>query len=386
MSVNSVEKDAVAGLWNECDPPCLSLFQPTHRSHPDNQQDSIRFRNLVKVLEASLLQQFDDDAIKPLLEPLQALAEDRLFWNSTFDGLAVLRDRKMFRVYKLQRPVSELAVVANSFHIKPLLRILQSADRYQVLALNRNEMKLFEGNRDVLDDIAAADGVPVTLTDALGEDLTDARQTVSAYGGTGGGQAPMHHGHGGRKAELDHDAERFFRAVDRAVLEHHSRPSGLPLILAALPEHHHMFHELSHNPFLIDESIDVHPDSLDSIDEFRERVWQTIEPHYLARLAGLVETFGNSRARGLAADDLAEVARAVVGGRVATLLIEARREIPGRVDTATGDLEFDELSSPEFDDVLDDLGATTLRMGGEVVVVPTERMPTGTGIAAIYRY
>lgn len=386
MSVNSVEKDAVAGLWNECDPPCLSLFQPTHRSHPDNQQDSIRFRNLVKVLEASLLQQFDDDAIKPLLEPLQALAEDRLFWNSTFDGLAVLRDRKMFRVYKLQRPVSELAVVANSFHIKPLLRILQSADRYQVLALNRNEMKLFEGNRDVLDDIAAADGVPVTLTDALGEDLTDARQTVSAYGGTGGGQAPMHHGHGGRKAELDHDAERFFRAVDRAVLEHHSRPSGLPLILAALPEHHHMFHELSHNPFLIDESIDVHPDSLDSIDEFRERVWQTIEPHYLARLAGLVETFGNSRARGLAADDLAEVARAVVGGRVATLLIEARREIPGRVDTATGELEFDELSSPEFDDVLDDLGATTLRMGGEVVVVPTERMPTGTGIAAIYRY
>ena len=386
MSVNSVEQDAAAGLWDECYPPCLSLFQPTHRSHPDNQQDSIRFRNLIKVLEESLRQQFDEEEIKPLLEPLLALAEDRPFWNSTFDGLAVLRDRKVFRVYKLQRPVAELAVVANSFHIKPLLRILQSADRYQVLALNRNEMKLFEGNRDVLDHIAAADGVPSTLTDALGENLTDARQTVSAYGGTGGGQAPMHHGHGGRKAELDHDAERFFRAVDRAVLEHHSRPSGLPLILAALPEHHHMFHELSHNPLLIDESVDVHPDSLDSIDKFRERVWQTIEPHYLARLAALVEMFGNSRAKGLAADDLAEVAQAVVGGRVATLLIEARREIPGRVDAANGELEFDELSNPEFDDVLDDLGATALKMGGEVVVVPTERMPTGTGIAAIYRY
>nr|WP_231364066.1 hypothetical protein [Thioalkalivibrio sp. ALMg11] len=331
-------------------------------------------------------QKFASDEIQPLLEPLLALADDREFWNCTFDGLAVLRDRNRFRVYKLQRPVPELAIVADSFHTKPLLRILQSADRYQVLALNRNEMKVFEGNRDALDEITPADGVPQTLTEALGDELTDSRQTVSAYGGSGGGQAPMHHGHGGRKAELDDDAERFFRVVDRAVLEHHSKPSGLPLLLAALPEHHHMFHALSHNPFLISESLDVHPDALASSDDFRERVWQTIEPRYLERLAGLVDAFGSNKAKGHGSDDLAEVARAAVGGRVATLLIEARREIPGRVDAATGELEFDDLSHPETDDVLDDLGALVLKMGGEVVVVPKERMPTDTGIAATYRY
>ena len=386
MSMNRVDQDAAAGLWDECDPPCLSLFQPTYRNHPDNQQDPIRFKNLIKTLEESLLQQFESDEIQALLGPMLTLAEDHDFWNGTLDGLAVLRDRNLFRVYKLQHPVAELAVVADNFHTKPLLRVLQSADRYQVLALNRNEMKLFEGNRDALDEITPADGVPITITDALGEELTDPRQTVGAYGGRGRGQAGMHHGHGGRKDQLDHDAERFFRAVDRAVLEHHSKPSGLPLLLAALPEHHHMFHELSHNPFLIAESLDVHPDSLASIDEFRERVWQTIEPRYLERLAELVDTFGSNKPKGLADDDLAEVAKAAVGGRVATVLIEARREIPGRVDASTGELEFDDLSNPELDDVLDDLGAVTLKMGGEVVVVPTERMPTDTGIAAIYRY
>ena len=386
MFINSVNQDAAAGLWDECDPPCLSLFQPTHRDHPDNQQDPIRFKNLVKALEESLRQKFESDEIQSLLEPMLALADDHDFWNCALDGLAVLGARGTFRVYKLQRPVPELAVVADSFHTKPLLRILQSADRYQVLALNRPEMKLFEGNRDALDEIAPAGGVPRTLTEALGDELTDPRQTVSAYGGSGGGHAPMHHGHGGRKDELDDDAERFFRAVDRAILAHHSKPSGLPLLLAALPEHHHMFHALSHNPFLISESLDVHPDALASTDEFRERVWQTIEPRYLERLAGLVDIFGSSKSKELAADDLAEVARAAVGGRVATLLIEARREIPGRVDASTGKLEFDDLSHPELDDVLDDLGAIVLKMGGEVVVVPRERMPTETGIAAIYRY
>ena len=385
-SVNSVDQDATAGLWDESEPPCLSLYQPTHRNHPDNQQDPIRFRNLVKTLEGSLRQKFKNEEIEPLLEPLLALAEDHDFWNCSLDGLAVLRTNSMFRVYRLQRYVPELAVVASTFHTKPLLRTLQSADRYQVLALNRNEMKLFEGNRDVLDEIVPADGVPLTVTEALGEELTEPRQTVSAYGGHGGGQGAMHHGHGGRKDELDQDAERFFRAVDRAVCQHHSKHSGLPLILAALPEHHHMFHELSHNPFLIGESVDVHPDALASIDAFRKRVWQTIEPRYLARLAGLVDAFGSNRPKGLADDDLVEVARAAVGGRVATVLIEARREIPGRIDASTGQLEYDDLSHPEFDDALDDLGAVTLMMGGEVVVVPTDRMPTGTGIAAIYRY
>lgn len=386
ISANSLDQDAAAGLWDECTPPCLSLFQPTHRDHPDNEQDPIRFRNLVKTLEDSLKQQFTSDEIEQLLEPMLALAEDRDFWNRTLDGLAVLRTQKMFRVYRLQRSVSELAVVADSFHTKPLLRILQSADRYQVLALNRHEMKLFEGNRDSLDEIGTADDVPRTLTDALGEELTDPRQTVSAYGGSGGGQSAMHHGHGGRKAEVDNDAERFFRAVDREVNEHHSKPSGLPLILAALPEHHHMFHELSHNSHLIAESVDVHPDALSSLDQFREKVWQTMEPRYLARLSGLVDTFGNNRSSGLAADDLTKVARATAEGRVTTLLIEARREIPGRVDASTGELEFDKLSNPVFDDVLDDLGTLALQRGGEVVVVPKELMPSNTGIAAIYRY
>jgi hypothetical protein len=385
--MNTLEKDYAAGLLDNCDPPCLSLYQPTHRHHPENQQDPIRFGNLVKALEESLLQQFPKDEIRPLLEPFLALADDHDFWNHTLDGLAVLGARGMFRVYTLQRPVAALAVVANSFHTKPLMRILQSADRYHVLGLNRNEIKFFEGNRDALDEIEPARGVPRTITEALGEEeLTEPHQTVASYGGVGVGHSPMHHGHGGKEFEVDSDAERFFRAVDRAVLEHHSQPSRLPLILAALPEHHHMFYDVSHNPFLIPECIDIHPDALSSVDELRERAWRLMEPRYLARLAALVEEFGNARSKGLGEDELSQVAKAVVGGRVATLLIEARREVPGRINAGTGDIELDNLSHPEVDDVLDDLGTLSLRMGGQVVIVPAERMPTQTGIAAVYRY
>jgi len=384
--VNTLDEDFAAGLLNHGDAPCLSLYQPTHRHHPDNQQDAIRFGNLVKALEESLLQRVPKEEARPLLAPFLALVDDSDFWNHTLDGLAVLGAKGTFRVYRLQRPVAELAVVADSFHTKPLLRILQSADRYHVLGLSRQEAKLFEGNRDALDEVPLHEDVPRTITDALGEELTDSHTTVASYGGAGGSQAAMHHGHGGKAAEVDIDAKRFFRAVDRGILEHHSKPSGLPLILAALPEHHHLFHDVSHNSRLVPESIDVHPDALSSIDELRERAWQVMEPRYLKRLGALVEEFGSAKANGSGDDDLAAVAKALVGGRVATLLIEARRQVPGRVDPETGSLDFDDLEDPEVDDVLDDLGLLALTMGGDVVVVPNEQMPTDTGIAAIYRY
>lgn len=365
--------------------PCLSLYQPTHRRRPENQQDPIRFRNLVKELQASLAREVPVAESHLLLEPFETLGRDVEFWNHTHNGLAVFGGPGLFRVIGLQRPVAELAVVADSFHTKPLRRFLQSVDRYQVLGLSLREIQLFEGNRDALDGIDPAPGVPRTITAALGAELTEAHETVASYGGAGGASRPMHHGQGGRKDETETDAERFFRAIDRAVLEHHSRPSGLPLILAALPEHHHLFHQVSHNPFLVAEGITINPDSV-SAAELRTLAWQVLEPRVEARLAALGNKFEQARSNGLGSDELAEVSGAAAAGRVATLLIESDRQIAGRLDGATGRVEFADLSHPKVDDLLDDLGELVEKMGGQVVVIASERMPTRTGVAATYRY
>lgn len=381
--MDALENDFSAGLLDQGEPPCISLYQPTHRRHPENQQDVIRFRNLLKVLEASLRQKHTPQETARLMEPFSELAADLEFWNHTLDGLAVLARPGLFRVYRLQRPVPEVAIVADSLHTKPLLRILQSADRYQILGVTRQHIKLYEGNRDALDEIELADDVPRTLADALGEELTDPRLTVSAYGGPGG--PGMHHGHGGRKDQIDLDAERFFRAVDRKITERHSQPSELPLLLAALPENQSIFRDVSRNPFLLTESIDGDPDAL-SLDELRDRAWRAVEPGYQARVRALVDAFEESRAKDLGSDDAGEAARAAVAGRVDTLLIDASRHLPGRIDETTGHAEPADLAHPEVDDVLDDLAALVMRQGGEVVVVPPERMPTDSGLAAVYRY
>ena len=44
------------------------------------------------------------------------------------------------------------------------------------------------------------------------------------------------------------------------------------------------------------------------------------------------------------------------------------------------------LGNPQVDDPLDDLGELVGKMGGRVLVLPAERMPAQTGLAATYRY
>ncbi len=382
--MNHADADYPTGLpQGQDEPPFLSLYQPTHRAHPDRQQDPIRFRNLVKALDASLREKYPAREIGRLLEPFHSLSEEAEFWQYTLDGLAVFRAGDLFRVHRLQRSVPELAVVADSFHTKPLLRILQSADRYQVLGLSRQTIRLFEGNRDALDEIELAPEVPRTITDALGENVTEPDLTVRSFGGAGG--HVLFSGHGSQRDEKQADAERFFRVIDRAILKAHSRPSGLPLMLAALPEHHALFRQISRNPYLVDEGIGISPDAVTN-DGLRARAWRVVEPHYLGRLASLTEEFTAARSRELGSGDLEQVASAVVAGRVATLLIDADQEVPGRVDRATGRVDLGDLARPDVDDILDDLAEMVLAMKGQVVVVPAARMPTTTGLAATYRY
>lgn len=379
--------------------PCVSIYMPMQRRFPEQAQNEVRWRNLLKQVQDAQRRPDVPPPDDALVGRLRDLLDDRALWTHPADALAVFAAPGFFRLLPLPRPVPERVVVARRFHIKPLLRMVQSADRYQVLVLNRERIRLLEGNRDALEEVDLAPEVPQTVEEALGAQLTEAKTHAYSYGtgpaGGAGGRRSMeagpkvggiHHGQGSKKDELDVDIERFFRAVDRAILEHHSRPSGLPLILAALPEYHAPFRQLSHNAQLLEHGIEANADAL-SDDELRERAWHCMEPVYLRRLQLVIDRYGAARGANRGDDALPQVALAAVVGRVDVLLLERDRQVEGSMDPDTGVLNVaDTVESPAAGDILDDLAEAVLRNGGEVVVVPPERMPGTTGLAAIYRY
>jgi hypothetical protein len=300
--------------------------------------------------------------------------------------LAVFGAKGIFKVVVLHQSLEELAMVADSFHTKPLRQYLQSVDHFHLLALTLHDIRLYEGNRHSLTEVELTADTPKTITEALGDELTEKHTTVDSYGGIGGDNSAMHHGQGSKKDEMEKDAERFFRVIANAINEHYSKPTGWPLILAALSEHHNLFQKVSKNLLLLPNGIAINPTSV-SPDKLAKMAWEIMEPEYNLKLDSMVARFEQARANGKGSDDYKDVAVAVVEGRVDTLIVEADRIIPVRItNLVTGNTQKKDLSNPRVDDLLDDMGELVIKMGGQVMVLPTEKMPSETGLAAIFRY
>lgn len=98
----------------------LSLYMPMARSFPDQEQNKVRYRNLLRELRGQL--ESDAEAAQlSQLEPFDALMQDDDLWRSPRDGLAVIGGEGVFRVFSLYQRVEEQVRVAERPYLKPLL-------------------------------------------------------------------------------------------------------------------------------------------------------------------------------------------------------------------------------------------------------------------------
>lgn len=365
--------------------PLISLYQPTHRHFPENKRDKIVFKNLMREIENSLKRDYKRDMIESIMKPLYQIEKDlhEPFWNNTLDGIAVFASKNKCIVYHLFVPVKEFAVVANSFHIKPLIQAFQSLDKYQLLGLSRNSFAMFQGDKNGFVEIELGSDVPRTLEEVLGDQLTEPYLSYASYGGIG--DSPMYHGHGDSTDEIAKDTEKYYRYIDRFILENYSNKSRLPLILVSLKENQSQFRKISRNPYLHKEAIDISYEAIE-IEQLNKMALEIIEPDILKETKKVIESYNSAASKSLGSFELSEVVKAAFEGQVETLLLEENRIIAGKIDKNSGIIYMCDIDNPDCDDILDDLAELVLKNKGNIVVLPKDKMPSTTGIAAIYRY
>jgi len=370
-------------ILSEQSDPKVSLYMSTHRDPTKNEADRIRFGNLLRDLENKLKKVTDSKKQKTIMQTLNDLKDDRTLWNQRLDGLCVFINGDSCVVYILSNPPRDMAIVGQRFHTKPLLRDFQGLDEYQILALSAKEFTLYEGNRTGFRLIPPKDDEPRKIGDFLGEEFSESYLAQGSYGGVG--NTPMFHGHKSKKDEVDKDIERYLNKVDKFIKDTYSMHSKKPLILFALPEYHAYFEKRSNNPYLLKNGIKESPNELTE-STLKEKAWKIIEPHYESTIEKLKDHYEKALQKDRADFNINTISKAAVNGRVETLLIEAFRIIPGRIDENNGYLIQRDGSQTKFDDALDDLMDIVLTNGGSVHVIPEEKMPCDTGAAAIYRY
>src|SRR5213075_932723 len=135
-------------------------------------------------------------------------------------------------------------------------------------------VRVLAGNQDKLEPVELRN-VPRSVQEALGE---------------GNDERPLDDHSTGPTSANDPELDRFFREVDKALWQNHSRQAGLPIILCAVEEYHARFHSASKNPHLLEEGIKLNPDAL-PMERIREEAWKIIEPYYRRQIDRVLEEF-----------------------------------------------------------------------------------------------
>ena len=351
--------------------PCISIFLPLPRHGAELATAPLRYRALLREAEGLLADRYEPRQVQELLAPLAGLAGAGDVLGRGPGGLAAFRADGLFETYRIWPEPAERAVVADSFHLKPLLRCLQDRERWFVLALGSGQASLWEGS---------GYGIAPRHLPPIAAPTTPARGVAPRGGRAAGpGKAPEV-GPGPRREE----ALRFFRAVDGVLRE--ILDPGSVLLVAGASQPAALFREACSHRGLVEESVEGAFDGSNA-EELYSRALPVARRALAARDRALVDDFRRQLDRSQAADVLTRVAEASVAGRVRRLLVSDGRPLFGRVDRTTGEVTLHAgQTGPQDDDVLDDLAEIVLARGGEVIVLPPERMPDDAAAVATFRW
>ena len=370
---------------------CISIYMPTVRAGQETQQNSIRFKNMLRAADERLQKVGlrAPDAAR-FLASAETLVNDADFWRHQSDGLALFIDPqgKLTR-YCLPLSFDELVIVTKRFHLKPLLRLLSGDGRFYILALSQGALRLFEGTRHSIDEVDLAD-VPTSLAEALSDEVVERQLQWHALGrgGPGGGRTEggPYHGHGPGDEEEKQRIMRYFQMVDRGLRDL-LKGRETPLVLAGVDYLLPMYAEVNSYPHLLDGGVVGSPEGL-SAKELHRRAWSLVEPVFLREQEEARARFEQEKGRadGLASNDLKAVLQAAHQGRVAALFVPAGRQIWGVYRQGSGNVHVHPEMQPDDQDLLDLAAVMTYTNGGAVYVVDDDAVPGGGDLAALYRF
>jgi len=362
--------------------PCVSLYLPTQRG--GSEQVPIRWKNLLHEAETYLVRGgLHRGLAEELLAPARERGDDLAFWHNQSDGLACFLARGLSRFFRLPVPFAEQAIVADGFHIKPLLPLLSEDGRFLVLAISRNRVRLLQGTHFSVEEIDAK-SLPRGLEEALRFHDRDEPLIFHTHPSLGFGRwGAIFHGHGVGIDDVKKDLHLYFQKIDRGLHEM-LREERAPVVLASVEYLWPLYREVNTYAHLLEGGIAGCPDHL-TPQELHDRAWPLVQPVFQARRHQALALYARLEDMGGATDDLGNVIVAAQQGKVEMLLATRGSDCWGTFDPVSGTVTVHDTRLSGDVELVNLAARYTLLHKGTVHLIPPEEVPLGAMLpAAVY--
>lgn len=347
--------------------PAISVFLPTHRTHPENNQDSIQLKNLVREVEERLHQELTKREAAGAVKNLAELAEG-IDHEHNLDGLALFASSDFSRCVRLPFSVSARAQIDEAFAVRDLIYAYNRSPHYLVIVFDENHTRLYSAYLDVLEEVKLGD-FPMS------------------HGGPGG--ASRLPGGQGVNPSGVRDAHRreFVRAVDdeiKAIL----KIDDSPLFAVGTEDFLADFNTATqHGERMIGSLHGSHGDT--DAHSLGALVWPIAREGFARERAKTLSRLDSAIGVGKSASGIVQVWEAASQGRVEMLIAEEGFRQPAIMAPAAGGLPTlaaDATDPRTQDDLVDVAIQLTLKHGGKVFFADPGTMGQHDHVAAVLRF
>lgn len=381
-----LSKEQLAGLASHTGTPSVSLYMETHPAGFDKneQKDVIAFKSLLQQITSELKNKGTDMlSIDRLLQPGYELLRNDKFWLQVSKGLAVFIAEGKFNYIKLPiAPKNELLINA-SFYLSPLIPMVTARDYFYLLVLSKKQAKLFRADQFGMVHISIPE-IPNGIDDVVHFEEKD-DQKLFRTDTHGAGHGVNFHGIGSGKPDEKQNIAMYLDEVDETLWKAVLSKENAPLLLAGVEYLIPIFKSVSQYNCIWNDSLTGNLEHED-MQSLYQQALKKMEPFFLQRNDKALAMYGNQSATALTSSIPADVIPAAYYSRVWHLFVQKDEHIWGTFDQMKNELVIHETKEEGDECLLDKAVIRTLLNGGEVHILPKDRMPGQSTIAALMRF
>ncbi|NND96127.1 MAG: hypothetical protein HKN47_02220 [Pirellulaceae bacterium] len=372
------DKQQLVDLINREHGRCVTILMPTYQSGRETNQNSIRFKNLLR--EALEQVGSPDDAVAKQLSELEYLIHDSEFWQHQSDGLAIFVCNDMHQLVQLDHDVDATVYVADHFYTKPLAAAACDQDSCYLLALSWDRARWFRASPHGLQEVVN-DAFPATMDELVLERDDEEQLQLTSHRSRGQGSGPadvaMYHGHGEGEEKIEADRDHYLVRVGRLVSDAIYNQNR-SLVVMATDEVAGHFKAVAGIDFV--DVIQASPENL-SDSQIAEKVTQWLDHHNLGNQEQLSERLGAAIANQSGSTNVQDIVLAAMQGRIDTLLLASNEPHWGTINVDEQKVHVTGEPAAGCVDLATVAARGTLLAGGTV-----HHARQSDSVAAIYRY
>lgn len=353
-SLNNIEAEHAA-----------SIFIPTHRTFPDNEQDPIALKNALSELEKRLLENTDKRSVETILGQIDhALAEHDHNYN--LDTLAIFATTDSAQVFKFPFPTTARVIIDQRFALRELLRELNNGVGYYLLAISKTQARLIEAYND-------------TIVHEF-DHSTELQNPAFPIKNDVGGNAER-----GNDIAEENSYKEYLNRVDKSVQEIYNQ-NKLPVFIIADSRTASLYEQEADNKSIIAGTVTNSSNNDGTTQDLLNDSQTVVSEYRNAQQAVAVEQIGQARGQNLLLEDATQIYAAAVEGRLSDLFIKKGYVQPAKVDAEKMQVQLTEADDRTTDDLVDDLIELTLQNGGQAHFIAADHFPENAHLFAKTRY